>query len=138
MRLQQVKNLDENELGMLLYIVNVLAPIEHPSFEITPSWLPSIRHNLLLQKVFRSQSHIKPESAPVLRGLWGKLHAKWDFEVTENANTTDTKPSGPNIPSEQNGVHLETTQPQHSETTSSAGSEQQRSGSNPPKQDGQI
>jgi hypothetical protein len=137
MRIQQVNDLDENELGMLLFIVNVIFPIQ-PLIEITPDLLPVIKHEALMAKVTQAEAHVTDEAKPIYQSLLKKLNSRWVDEVIQNANTTDTKPSGSNIQSEPTGVHLETPNTGSTNTTSSTGSEQQGSGSCPPEQNGSV
>ena len=80
MRIEQLQSLTEDELAMVLYIVNVLKPME-PKMEITPRLLTVMNHAFLVKKLVDSFNLVKPEAYPIYSSLLTKLGIDHKIEV---------------------------------------------------------
>lgn len=96
MRLSQLQLLDESELSLLLYIVNVLDPIQSPRVNMDiPQHLLWVRHDALLWKINQYQSKLTDEGKEIFNSLMIKLNKtpqqeREDYE--RSTNTTLTQP----------------------------------------------
>jgi hypothetical protein len=86
MRIAQVNCLNEPELALLLYIVNVVDPICPPG-EISIDLLPSIKHDVLLMKIAKQEPHINDEHKHIFQSLLMKLSKTWMEEVQSYARS---------------------------------------------------
>lgn len=75
MTINQLSSLDEQELQMSLYIVNVISPIK-PSMEILPHELPWLKHDMLVKKLLDAFQQVKPEYHSIYISLMQKLGVK--------------------------------------------------------------
>jgi len=91
MRIEQLHSLTEDELAMLLYIVNVLKPVE-PKIEITPQLLTVFKHSALVEKIVNCHGAVKPEAYPIFFSLLTKLGV--DLKI--DAKPPEAPPSGSN------------------------------------------
>lgn len=94
MRISQLQSLTEDELGLLLYVYNVLEPIR-PPIELNPKLLLFLRHDMLISKMKSIEPKLKPENKPLLDGLIAKLNTTWVEELTTNANTQSIESEEP-------------------------------------------
>ena len=84
-----MESLDELELDLLLYIINVYEPIKSPDFEITnPNDLLWIHHNDLLMKLSRNESKLTDGGKEVFKSLMTKLNRTPEQEREDYENTT--------------------------------------------------
>ena len=87
MRISQLNSLNESELSLLLYIVNVIEPLR-PPLEITPNFLLFFNHDALLWKVAQQESKLTDEGKKIFHGLMTKLNRSWIQEVIDHENST--------------------------------------------------
>jgi len=85
MTLEQLSSLDEKELEMALYIVNVLNPIK-PEMEIPPRGLTWFKKGVLEKILIDSFNQVKPEYHPIYSSLLNKLNI--EHNITYNAPPT--------------------------------------------------
>lgn len=101
MTLDQLNSLTDEELGMALYIVNVLKPIEtNPN--LSPRLLTAIKHPALVQKIVESFDLVKPEAHEVYSSLLKKLGVEFKIEKKEDKENDkselQTEQSGSVVP----------------------------------------
>ncbi len=87
MRIGQLESLTPDELGLLLYIVNVVSPTS-PKMEISPKFLLFYKHDLLTFKVAQQEPKLTEEGKKVFQGLMTKLNKTWLQEVIEHENSS--------------------------------------------------
>jgi len=87
MRIGQLNSLTHNELGLLLYIVNVVEPIS-PPIEVSPKMLLFFKHDKLTFKVAQQEPKLTDDGKKIFHGLMTKLNKTWMQEVTDYENTT--------------------------------------------------
>jgi len=75
MTLNQLNSLDENELSICLYVMNILHPVK-PPIEISPRGLTWIKHDVLVKKLLDVFQQVKPEYHPLYSSLMQKLGIK--------------------------------------------------------------
>jgi hypothetical protein len=91
MRISQLESLDESELSLLLYVVNVLEPIQSPKFVIDkPKQLLWVRHDALLWKLSRHQSKLTDEGKKIFNSLMIKLNKTPEQEHQDYERATNT------------------------------------------------
>ncbi len=73
MTLNQLDSLDEQELCMVLYIVNVLFPLDIPKMQFEPRQLTWFRKGELEKKIQAAFPHVKREAHPIFSSLLNKL-----------------------------------------------------------------
>jgi hypothetical protein len=72
MTLSTLDELTEEELGISLYVVNILSPIK-PPIEINARGLTWFPHDTLVKKLLDAFPLIIPEYHPIFQGLMAKL-----------------------------------------------------------------
>jgi hypothetical protein len=97
MRICQLQSLNEQELSLLLYIVNVADPIQFPKMEIGLKELLWIRDDMLMWKLSQQQKNLTDEGKTVLDGLMIKLNKTPIKEAEDYENTTKSASTQPNI-----------------------------------------
>ena len=88
MRICQLQSLNEQELSLLLYIVNVADPITIPKMEIGLKELSWIRDDMLTWKLSQQQKNLTDEGKAVLDGLMIKLNKTSIKEAEDYEHTT--------------------------------------------------
>lgn len=83
MTLNQLNSLDEQELSMLLYICNVLAPLDIPKIQFEPRQLTWIRHDMLINKLLNSFKSVNLEGHATYISLMQKLGVKIEIKHEE-------------------------------------------------------
>lgn len=86
MRIGQLESLTQDELGLLLYVVNVLSPTS-PPMEISPKMLLFFKHDALLFKLAQQESKLTDDGKKVFHGLMAKLNQTWLQEVIDHENS---------------------------------------------------
>jgi len=97
MRIGQLQSLNEQELSLLLYIVNVADPIKSPKIEIGLKELPWIRDDMLAWKLSQQQKNLTDEGKAILDSLMFKLNRTSIKEAEDYENTTKSASTQPNI-----------------------------------------
>ena len=69
----QLDNLDESELEMLFYIVNVISPTTCPNIEFDLRTIKWYRHDMLIQNIANCFPKLKHEGHAVFSSLLSKL-----------------------------------------------------------------
>ena len=82
MRIGQLQSLNNIELSLLLYILNVVEPVEAPKFEIGKKELLWLRHDHLLAKLARQESKLTEEGKELYKRVITKLN-KTPFEESQ-------------------------------------------------------
>ena len=82
MTLQQLSDLDEQELCMALFIVNVMFPPCCPKMEFEPRHLTWFKHDMLRQKLLDAFPKVLPEAHPIYSSLLTKLSIQ--HEIRKN------------------------------------------------------
>jgi len=80
MTLNQLQSLTEDELAIVLYVVNVIAPPESPKMEFQPQHLVWFRHDMLIKKLVDSFNRLKPEGHATYTSLMEKLGVKIEIK----------------------------------------------------------
>jgi hypothetical protein len=80
MTLSTLDELTEEELGISLYVVNILSPIK-PPIEINARGLTWFPHDTLVKKLLDAFPLIIPEYHPIFQGLMAKLGVKIEIQV---------------------------------------------------------
>lgn len=80
MTLQQVTELNEQELAIVLYVVNVLSPVVAPKMEFEARHLTWFKHDALVKKLADSFVHLKPEGHATYTSLMEKLGVKIEIK----------------------------------------------------------
>lgn len=91
MTLNQLHSLDEPELDMLLYIVNVLFPIESPKIEFDGENLTWIKDGYLNNKLINASQHIKSEYSNVYISLVNKLGLQVELKTEPSGSISGSK-----------------------------------------------
>ncbi len=73
MTLAQLEDLNEDELAMVLYVVNHIAPPVVPQMTFEPRNLTWFKHDELIKKMLNSFSRLKPEGHAIYVSLMQKL-----------------------------------------------------------------
>lgn len=73
MTLNQLETLTEDELALVLYVVNVIAPLEVPKMTFEPRQLTWFKHDALIKKLLDSFNRLKPEGHATYVSLMQKL-----------------------------------------------------------------
>lgn len=73
MTLAQIEDLNEDELAMALYVVNVVAPPVVPQMTFEPRHLTWFRHDHLINKFLSIFNRLKPEGHNTYVSLMQKL-----------------------------------------------------------------
>ena len=73
MTLNQLEDLTEDELALVLYVVNVIAPLEVPKMQFEPRQLTWFKHDMLIKKLLDSFNKLKPEGHATYVSLMQKL-----------------------------------------------------------------
>lgn len=85
MRISQLESLNESELALIVYIVNVLTPIKAPNFKIeTPSDLLWINHDDLLLKLIADKDKLTGEGKQVFESVMIKLNRTIEQEIHDH------------------------------------------------------
>lgn len=108
MTLNQLQSLDEQELAMCLFVVNVIDPPGIPKMEFQPRHLTWFRRDALNHKLLQAVPKLLPEAHPIFISLMEKLGVKVEIKKVEppqpeptssicpsplNENTSSTVPS---------------------------------------------
>jgi hypothetical protein len=89
MRISQLESLTEYELNLLIHIVNVVEPIESPSFKITTAKdLLWIRHDQLMKKLDRQESKLTDVGKELFKSLVTKLNKTSEQERQDYERAT--------------------------------------------------
>ena len=92
MRFSQLESLTDSELSLLLYVVNVLEPIQSPNFHIAkPTQLLWVRHGALLWKLAQHQSKLTDEGKEIFNSLMVKLNKTPEQEREDYERATNTE-----------------------------------------------
>lgn len=83
MTLNQLKELDEDELSICLYIVNVVSPITLPKMEFKPKQLVWFRHDMLVKKLLDAFPSLKPEGHAIYSSLLKKLGVQHEIKYEQ-------------------------------------------------------
>ena len=86
MTLNQLTDLNDDELAMALYIVNVIAPPESPKMEFQPRHLTWFKHDVLIKKFLDSFNRLMPEGHATYVSLMQKLGIKVEIKQTQIPN----------------------------------------------------
>lgn len=97
MRPDTIKFLTEDELGLLLYIVNVVEPMTLPKMEIGVKELPWLRQQQLVEKLIRQNDKLTPEGQAILKTLVAKVTRHPIHEAEENERTLQQIASQPDF-----------------------------------------
>ena len=73
MTLNQLETLTEDELALVLYVVNVIAPLDVPKMTFEPRHLTWFKHDALIKKLLDSFNRLKPEGHATYVSLMQKL-----------------------------------------------------------------
>jgi hypothetical protein len=73
MTLNQLETLTDEEMAIVLYIVNVVAPPESPKMEFEPRHLTWFKHDMLVKKIVDAFPKVKPEGHDTYKSLLAKL-----------------------------------------------------------------
>ena len=96
MTLNQLHSLDEQELAIAVFIVNVIAPPGLPKMTFEPRHLTWFKHDLLIKKFIDAFPSIKPEGHATYISLMQKLGVCIQINQTpppnENKDDTQTPP----------------------------------------------
>jgi hypothetical protein len=92
MRIEELESLDEAELGMCLYIVNVVKPIRE--FHLSPRALTFVKHQMLVQRLLGCLNNILPEHRPIFLSLMKKMGIV--VEIKDEKKEIVTPSSGSN------------------------------------------
>jgi hypothetical protein len=95
MTLNQLNILNEQELAMILYVVNVISPPESPKMEFEKRHLVWFKHDQLVKKMVDAFPKLLPEGYPIYLTLMNKLGVKGEIKyphpplpVTESTQNT--------------------------------------------------
>jgi len=97
MRLSQLQLLDDSEISLLLYVVNVLDPIQSPKVDMeNPKNILWIRHDALLWKLSQHHSKLTESGKEVFKSLMTKLNKSpvqehIDYEHSTNTTLTQSE-----------------------------------------------
>lgn len=99
MTIEQLESLNEEELGMALYIVNVIAPVR-PPMEISTRGLLWFKRDSLIKKFLDVFPKLKPEGHAIYTSLMLKLGVAVEINkveappppVVESLPSTETPP----------------------------------------------
>ena len=83
MTINQLHTLTEDELEMLLYVCNVINPLDVPEIQLTAIQLTWIKHTFLLKKITDSFPKIKNESHAIYKSLLEKLGLHIDIKYEQ-------------------------------------------------------
>jgi hypothetical protein len=90
MTLVQLEDLNEDELAMALYIVNVVAPPAVPKMTFEPRHLTWFRHQELINKFLGIFNQLKPEGHATYVSLMQKLGVCVQIKPNEQPRTENT------------------------------------------------
>jgi hypothetical protein len=79
MTLNQLNSLDDQELMICLYIVNIISPPDCPKTEFGPNALTWFKHEFLVRKIVNAFPKILPEGYAVYVSLLDKLGYKFEL-----------------------------------------------------------
>jgi len=91
MRISQLQSLTQDELSLLLYIVNVIEPLQAPKIEIGLKELLWFKHDFLIQKVARQESKLTPDGKIIFQRLMAKLNKTTEQEIDEYASSSKSE-----------------------------------------------
>lgn len=83
MTLNQLETLNEDELAMIMYIVNILSPLDVPKIQLTPRHLTWFRPEALNQKVLDCFPRVNPEYHEIYKSLLEKMGLKIEIKKVE-------------------------------------------------------
>ncbi len=91
MRISQVELLTEQELSLLLYVVNILEPLQSPKIELGLKELPWLKHESLIWKLNQHQSNLTDEGRIIFHSLMLKLNKSPQQEREDYERATNTE-----------------------------------------------
>lgn len=95
MTLEQLNSLTEDELGMALFVVNVVDPLKLPKMNLAPRHLTWFRHEFLVKKLVDSYNTVLPEGRATYISLLNKLgYNEIKLEEPKAETTASAAPSG--------------------------------------------
>lgn len=94
MTLNQLNSLDEQELDLCLYVVNVLHPVGMVG-ELPPSGLTWFKKGILEKKLTDVMDKLKPEAYSVYSSLLKKLGMPCELKMPENTSIDSSPPPVP-------------------------------------------
>lgn len=90
MTLNQLASLTEDELDMVLYVINVMAPPDLPKMTFEPRHLTWFKHDMLVKKLLDSFKTLKPEGHSTYVSLMQKLGVKVEIKPNEPQRAENT------------------------------------------------
>ena len=90
MTFNQLETLTDGELVLVLYVVNVIAPLEFSKITFTPRQLTWFKHQELRNKLLTSFNRLKPEGHATYVSLMQKLGVC--VQIKQQANEPPEKP----------------------------------------------
>jgi len=91
MRINQLGLLTEQELSLVLYVVNVLEPLQSPKIELGLKELPWLKHESLIWKLKQHQSKLTDEGKEIFNSLMTKLNKTPQQENEDYERATNTQ-----------------------------------------------
>jgi len=91
MRIGQTELLTEQELSLLLYVTNILEPVQSPKIEIGLKELPWLKHEAIIWKLEQHQPNLTDEGQEVFKSLMTKLNKSPTQEREDYEHSTNTK-----------------------------------------------
>lgn len=82
MTIEQLYNLDEQEIMLCLYVVNVLSPVKGVG-ELPPRGLTWFRRGELEKKLLAAFNHVKPEAHAIYSSLLTKLNIQHEIKYEQ-------------------------------------------------------
>jgi len=98
MTTEQFENLTEDEIGICLHIVNVIAPPKSPSIEFEPRQLTWFKHDMLVKKLLGAFPSIKPEGHAIYSSLLKKLGVEHQIKYEQPPSQGSTEGSSEKMP----------------------------------------
>jgi hypothetical protein len=76
----KLEELNEDELGILFYVVNVLFPINCPKMEFDMNSIKWYKHDLLIKKLAEAFPHLKQDGYTTYSSLLNKLGVQHEIK----------------------------------------------------------
>lgn len=83
MTLNQLYSLDEQELALLLYIVNVINPLDFPKLDFQPRNLTWFKHDMLIKKLTDAFPRLNRDGHELYVSMLEKLGVKFEIKYEE-------------------------------------------------------
>lgn len=90
MTLAQLEDLNEDELALVLYVVNVIAPPDVPKMTFEPRHLTWFKHDMLIKKLLDCFPKLTPEGHATYTSLMQKLGVCVQIKQNEPPRTENT------------------------------------------------